>query len=140
MSRRSQSGDTLVLHYRLGVAGNPDLECTFDADPVELVLGQGEFALEQWLEGLLPGERYVFQLDPEQAYGPRHDELLQDLPRSLFTPEMLVLDNWIEFDGPEGQTLPGRILDMNGDQVTVDFNHPLAGSPVELEVEIREIR
>ncbi len=46
----------------------------------------------------------------------------------------------IEFTQPNGAQLPGIIRAVEGDSVTVDFNHPLAGQTLTFEVEIIEIR
>jgi len=144
MSTRSvTAGDTLQLRYALRPRGGDDLVSNFDdAEPETVTLGDGTLApmLEQWLIDLHPGERHVFLLDPWQAFGESQPDLIQTLPKSDLPADMkLEVDQLFEFAMPNGQTLAGRILEIGGDTVKVDFNHPLADLCIEFEVEIVRI-
>lgn len=136
-------GDTLQLRYALRPRGGDDLISNFDELEGDTVtLGDGTLAptLEQWLLDLVPGERHVFLLDPEQAFGFSQPELIQTLPKSDLPADMAFeVDQLVEFAMPNGQTLAGRILELGEDSVKVDFNHPLADLAIEFEVEIERI-
>lgn len=136
-------GDTLSLRYAIRLRNGTEIISNFDeAEPDTLTLGDGTLAqtLEQWLIGLKPGERHVFLLDPWQAFGAHNDELIQTLASSDIPQDIkLEPDTLVEFTLPNGQTLPGRIIELNPVGVKVDFNHPLAGCPIEFEVEIERI-
>ncbi|MFP5419483.1 MAG: peptidylprolyl isomerase [Gammaproteobacteria bacterium] len=137
------AGDTLKLRYALRPRGGDDLVSNFDEPEADTVtLGDGTLApaLEQWLVDLAPGERYVFLLDPEQAFGFSQPELVQTLPKTDLPADMpLEIDQLVEFALPNGQTLAGRILEIGEDKVKVDFNHPLADLSIEFEVEVERI-
>jgi len=137
------SGDTLSLRYAIRLRNGTEIVSNFDeAVPDTLTLGDGTLAqaLEQWLIGLKPGERHVFLLDPWQAFGSRSEEMIQTLAPEDIPPEVeLEPDTLVEFSLPNGQTLPGRILEIDSSGVKVDFNHPLADCPIEFEVEIVDI-
>ncbi len=137
------AGDTLQLRYALRPRGGDDIVSNFDdAEPETVTLGDGTLApsLEQWLIDLVPGERHVFLLEPWQAFGLSQPELIQTLPNAdLPTDLELAVDQLVEFSMPNGQTLAGRILEIGGDAVKVDFNHPLADLSIEFEVEIDRI-
>lgn len=137
------SGDTLSLRYAIRLRNGADIVSNFDeAKPDTLTLGDGTLAhaLEQWLIGLKPGERHVFLLDPWQAFGMRSEEMIQTLAQADIPPEIkLEPDTLVEFSLPNGQSLPGRILEIDSSGVKVDFNHPLADCPIEFEVEVAEI-
>lgn len=140
--RRVQPGDTLTLHFALRIKGGGEVDSSFDDAPVTLSLGDGTLApsLEQWLIGIASGERHVFLLEPWQAYGEPNPELVQTLPLSDFPPAVQPLpDTVVEFSLPNGTALAGRILTVTDTHVNVDFNHLLAGLPIEFEVEIVEI-
>ncbi len=137
------SGDTLSLRYAIRLRNGTEIVSNFDeAEPDTLTLGDGTLAhaLEQWLIGLKPGERHVFLLDPWQAFGTRNEEMIQTLATEDIPPEVeLEPDTLVEFALPNGQTLPGRILEIDSSGVKVDFNHPLADCPIEFEVEVVDI-
>lgn len=136
-------GDTIVLDYKISSQTGVDFESTFDGEPIELIMGQGELAssLEQCLLGLIVGERHVFMLEAEQAFGHSDERLVQRIPLESFPPEIAVRENaMIEFTLPNGNTLPGVIKEIGQTDAVVDFNHPLSDCPVLFEVEVREIR
>jgi FKBP-type peptidyl-prolyl cis-trans isomerase SlpA len=141
--RTVAAGDTLALRYALRPRGGEDLISNFDDAEAETVtLGDGTLApgLEQWLVGLVPGERHVFLLDPWQAFGESQAELVQTLPRTDLPPESeFQVDQLVEFAMPNGETLAGRVLEVGDDAVKIDFNHPLADLSLEFEVEITSI-
>lgn len=136
------SGDTIKLHYKLSSPNGTVFENTFDDEPMDITLGQNALAqnLENFLIGLPPHERHVFMLDPAQAFGCRDERLIQRIPISEFPatikPEPRAM---IEFQMPNGSSLPGVIQEIGASDAVVDFNHPLADCPVLFEVEILEI-
>lgn len=142
-ARTVAPGDTLVLRYALRPRGGDDLVSNFDEPEGDTVtLGDGTLAagLEQWLVDLVPGERHVFLLDPQQAFGFSQPELIQTLPKTDLPADMaFAVDQLVEFAMPNGQTLAGRILEIGEASVKVDFNHPLADLSIEFEVEIERI-
>ncbi|MFP5504796.1 MAG: peptidylprolyl isomerase [Gammaproteobacteria bacterium] len=144
MSARTVSpGDTLKLRYALRPRGGDDLISNFDEPEADTVtLGDGTLApmLEQWLIDIAPGERHVFLLDPEQAFGFSQPEMIQTLPKSDLPGDMpFEIDQLVEFAMPNGQTLAGHVIEIGDDTVKVDFNHPLADLSIEFEVEIERI-
>ena len=132
--------DSLVtLHYRVATGDDTELVSTFDSTPATLQLGSGELAptLERCLVGVGVGERHVFLLEPEQAFGSHNPQLVQrvglaDLPPTA-TPE---LHGLIEFASPAGARFTGIVRELDSAAVLVDFNHPLAGKHVRFEVEL----
>ena len=142
-ARTLTAGDTFLLRYALRPRGGDDVISNFDdAQPDTVTLGDGTLAptLEQWLIDLVPGERYVFLLEPWQAFGESQPELVQTLPKTDVPAGIkLEVDQLVEFATPNGQTLAGHILEVGDDAVKVDFNHPLADLAIEFEVEIVDI-
>lgn len=135
-------GDQLSLHYKLSSPGGEIFEDNFDAAPLQLKLGEGEWAasLEQWLIGLPIGERHVFSLELRQAFGHADAALIQTLARSEFPAELTPkVGALMEFQLPNGTQMPGVIKELRANEVVVDFNHPLSDCPLLLEVEILEI-
>ena len=134
-------GDRVTLHYRLECGGE-EVVNTFPEDPETFTLGSGELEgrLEALLLGLTAGQHLTFELEPDEAFGHRDEQLIHTLPRHEFPSDMdLETGHGVQFDLPNGQSMMGTVLELGGDEVKVDFNHPLAGLPVTLEVKIISI-
>lgn len=104
--------------------------------PVLITLGQNTFfpVIEKGLYTMKPGETKTFTLSPEQAYGPRHEHLVQKIDRSVFSGRLdpqpgMILSLTLEGgNGPE--KVPATVVSASPDHVTVDYNHPLAGKQI----------
>ncbi|OHC71302.1 MAG: peptidylprolyl isomerase [Rhodocyclales bacterium GWA2_65_20] len=139
MSETVKPGSLVTLHYRLATADDVALVSTFDASPATLQLGSGELAptLEGCLEGLPVGERCVFLLEPDQAFGPHNPQLLQRMPRQELPDDgKLELHALVEFAAPDGARFVGMVRELDADSALIDFNHPLAGQSIRFEVEV----
>jgi FKBP-type peptidyl-prolyl cis-trans isomerase SlpA len=131
-------GDRVTLHYRLECGGE-EVVNTFPDEPETFTLGSGELEgrLETLLLGLTEGQHLTFDLGPGEAFGHRDEALVHTLPRADFHADMeLAPGHGVQFDLPNGQSMMGTVLELGEDAVKVDFNHPLAGLPVTLEVQI----
>ena len=131
-------GSVVTLHYRL-TCGGQEVVNTFDEGPETFTLGVGDLdaRLETLLLGLEVGDHLTYELGPGEAFGSYDPELIHTLPREDFPADMeLAVSSGVEFTLPNGQSLTGSVLELDTDQVRVDFNHPLAGLPVTFEVKI----
>lgn len=140
-TRVVRMGDRVTLHYRLACGGE-EVVGTFGEAPETFTLGSGEIdpRLEVCLLGLEAGAHTTFALGPGQAFGERDEALVQRLARDEFDPALtLEVGHTVDFSLPNGQTLHGTILSVDDTEVQMDFNHPLAGLPVEFEVHILAI-
>jgi FKBP-type peptidyl-prolyl cis-trans isomerase SlpA len=139
MAERVSANSLVTLHYRLAMGDDTDLVSTFGATPATLQLGSGELApmLERCVEGLPTGERHVFLLDPEQAFGAHNPDLVRRISRSELPADNPVeLNGLVEFAAPGGGRFAGLVRGIDGDSALIDFNHPLAGKSVRFEVEV----
>ena len=132
--------DSLVtLHYRIGLGNDTELISTFDATPATLQLGCGELAptLERCLSGLPVGERHVFLLEPDQAFGRHNPNLVDRIKRSALPADAeLEVLAVIEFAAPDGSKYAGLVRELTDENAVIDFNHPLAGKAIRFEVEV----
>lgn len=139
MSERVNPDSFVTLHYRLAAADDTEFVSTFGASPATLQLGSGQLAppLEACLVGLPAGERHVFLLEAEQAFGPHNPKLLQRLPRAELPAGATVeRHSLVEFAAPDGSRFSGLVRELDGHSALIDFNHPLAGKAIRFEVEI----
>ncbi len=133
----------LTLHYRLTSMAGEDIISTFQDTPATLQLGQGQLAppLEACLLGLPEGAHEVFELAPEQAFGPRNPELVRRVSRATLAENSAPDENYavgdlVNFAAPGGGRFAGVLLEINDNDALFDFNHPLAGQQVKFEVQI----
>jgi FKBP-type peptidyl-prolyl cis-trans isomerase SlpA len=138
MSLRVQNHDKITLHFAIRTQGGADIDSTFDDEPLTFTIGDGtlEPKIERWLINLVLNERHVFILTPDLAYGEHDAQLLQNVPLDEFHDAPPVVGNYIEFELPDGDTLGGYIAHIEEHDVSIDFNHILAGKTVEFEVEV----
>ncbi|NDY42639.1 peptidylprolyl isomerase [Dissulfurirhabdus thermomarina] len=108
------------------------------------VFGEGHVpeALEAAIRGLRAGETASARIEAEEAFGPHRPDLVATGPRD-FLPwdEPCVPGRIVELPDPEGgRSRYVRVVAVDGDEVTLDFNHPLAGRPVRFDMTILEVR
>lgn len=134
------TGDTLSLRFALRLADGREIISNLqDAQPDTMTLGDGTLApnLERWLIGLPAGERHVFMLEAEQAFGLSQADKIHSLKHAqLDSDAALQVGSLVEFTNAQGQSLAGQILAIEASHISVDFNHPLADQAIEFEVEI----
>ncbi len=144
MPRTLQNNSRIRWRYRLLLANGELFESNQNEQGDTLHLGRDEIHpnLEAVLPGLAEGEEVRFLISAQEAFGMRDTNAIQTLPLSEFPADQPPLaDQIISFTLPSGQEVPGHIIavDTATESVTVDFNHPLAGHNIVLEVEILEI-
>ena len=97
--------------------------------------------LESALTGKISGDKLSVSISPEEAYGVREDEKIQNVPREMFPPEQEI-EPGMQFhaQSPDGNTLVVTIAKVEEESVTVDGNHPLAGVHLNFDVRIMDVR
>jgi FKBP-type peptidyl-prolyl cis-trans isomerase SlyD len=96
--------------------------------------------LEAALEGKEAGDAMQVIVQPEQAYGVRDVNLIQEVPRKRF-PANVDVSAGMQFQAqtPEGPRVV-TIVGVEGDTVKLDANHPLAGMVLNFDVKVVEVR
>lgn len=131
-----------TVHFSLHDEQGQPITSTRDHDPLVYMHGTGSImpGLEQALAGRSPGDTFSVTIPPEAGFGPRHEALVQTLPR-----ERLQASGEVGVGSRlSAQTAKGPlevvVVATDGDSVTVDGNHPLAGRTVEARVEVLDVR
>jgi FKBP-type peptidyl-prolyl cis-trans isomerase SlyD len=97
--------------------------------------------LETALSGHSPGDELTVNISAEEAYGARDETKVQAVPRELFPAEAEVqVGMQFHAEGPEGRSLMVTVVGVEGEQVTVDGNHPLAGVGLNFDVKVVDVR
>ncbi len=130
------------IEYTLKNEAGEILDTTTDREPLTFIQGMGQLiaGLEVALEGKAIGDAFQVTLDPEQAYGPRRDDLTHQVPKTeLAGIEDLSVGTMLQANTPNGVQV-FTVSAIEGDTVTVDGNHPLAGQTLMFDVKVADIR
>lgn len=133
--------DSLVtLNIRIAHAeSGAVMYSSFEATPMTLKMGEGELmpTLEARLLGMSAGYRNTLQLPAGEAFGPYSAELIERVDCKHVPTDMdLAVDSVFSFTAPDGNKYPGLVRELTAEYALIDFNHPLAGQAVSVEVEI----
>ncbi|MDG2046885.1 MAG: peptidylprolyl isomerase [Halioglobus sp.] len=135
-------GTRVFLNFSVSLEDGSEVDTNFGGDSVQLVIGDGSLlpGFERRLFGMAPGDRQMFVVPPEDAFGQPNDNNVQYLPRKQFDDGTdLEIGLIFSFADASGGELPGMIVAFDDDEVTVDFNHPLSGRNILFEVMIHRV-
>lgn len=136
-------GSVVTMHYKLVLGDGQVVDSSEGSEPLAYLHGSGNIVpgLESAMSGKAEGEKFDVKVAPEEGYGPRHDEAVQTVPRTMF-PEDAQLQAGIQFQATDEQQRPimGTIKEVSDETVTVDFNHPLAGQELNFSIEVVAVR
>ncbi len=139
---------TLTYDLRLGGPQGDLVEQATKEDPLKFLFGAG-LMLEMFESHLVEknqGDSFDITLTPLQAYGDRDESAVVDLPKDIFIvdgqfdDEMIAVGNNVPMMTQAGQRMTGLVLEVNEENVKMDFNHPLAGDTLHFTGEIIEVR
>lgn len=135
-------GTRVFLNFSLALEDGSEVDSNFGGEAVSFAIGDGSLlpGFEACLTGMQPGERKLFQVPPEDAFGQPNENNVQRVPRDGFDEDIaLELGLVCSFADASGGELPGMVVAFDETDVTVDFNHPLAGHTVLFDVQIHRL-
>jgi FKBP-type peptidyl-prolyl cis-trans isomerase SlyD len=130
------------IHYTLKDEQGATIDSSVGKEPLSYLHGRKNIitGLENALTGKNVGDKLTVTIPPEEAYGPYDQGLIQVLPREAFGgAETIEVGMQFYSESPEGVQMI-TIKSVDGDQITVDANHPLAGQTLYFDVEIMGVR
>lgn len=140
MKLQIETGMSVTLHFSLGLEDGHIIDSNFESEPATFSVGDGNLlpGFESTLMGLVNGDERKFTIPPEQAFGQHNPQNVQVVERGNFDQEELELGAMFSFQNGDGE-LPGVIVDVDDNEVMIDFNHPLAGKNIIFQVKIIDI-
>lgn len=138
-----ESGSRVCLHYKLIQLDGKVIDQTSKDEPLEFTVGDGTFpsGVEPLFIGLASGQKNRQTVEPENGWGHPDPDNVQYLKTSDFADsQMLSPGKVIEFRLPNDDALPGTIVAIEDEHVQVDFNPPLAGQNITVEVTIVSVQ
>ncbi len=139
---RIGQGTQVTLHFAIKLENGDVVDSTFDKQPATFNVGDGNLVpgFEMALYGLISGDQRSLPITPEQGFGQPNPQNVQVLPRSQFAAMELSNGLLVIFNDAANAELPGVVKEFDDAQVTIDFNHPLAGKNLTFDVEIIEVK
>lgn len=142
MSTMLESGTRVTLNFALALEDGAVVDSNFDAAPVSFAVGDGSLlpAFEACLSQAPIGDKCRFEVAPEHAFGQPNPNNVQRISRDSFDASMVLEPGLVcSFADAAGGELPGVIESVGEREVSVDFNHPLAGHTIVFEVLVHQI-
>lgn len=128
------------IEYTLTVDGEV-VDSTEDGSTLPYLHGHNNIipGLEKALEGKKEGDKVQVTVQPEEGYGEHDQEAMQTISRDDFEDEVEVGETYFA-QAEDGNVTPFTVVSVEGDNVTVDFNPPLAGKVLHFDVTIKSVR
>lgn len=136
---QAKNKDEVKVHYTGKLEDGTVFDSSQDRPPLEFKIGSGSVipGFEQGVIGMETGDTKTITIPPEEAYGPRREELVVDVKGSDF-PEHITpsVGQRLQISQPDGNVANVIIADIKEEMVTLDANHPLAGQALTFDIEL----
>jgi len=140
-----KTNDMVVFTFT-GMLDNGEVFITSDKDkPAQAILGNSDLppSLESGIMEMQVGETRKIRVPPEEGYGQRLTDLVQTIDNQKLVGTLnpkpgMIISLKVDKEGVE-QKVPATVMTVEGSQITVDYNHPLAGHHLTYQVTLVEI-
>ncbi len=129
--------------YVIRNADGESVDSSADGEALEFVEGDGTMipGLERALKGKDPGDEFSVTIGPEDAYGLPQRQLIRTVDKDMVQSDADQIEVGMIFQlssGTDGQVV--KVIEVEGDLVTIDGNHPLAGLTFNFDISVIEAR
>jgi len=141
--QNAEPGDTVVIDYAIQKSDGTVVGDTQESGPQEIKIGDGAIfpQVEEKLHEMTVGDQETVAIDCEQAFGPRREEMVIDIPRENLPAEPAPQPGMaLQAQQQDGTPLTLYVVAVGEQSVKADANHPLAGEDLSFEVTLREIK
>ena len=138
---QAAAGNTVRVHYTGRLSDGTVFDSSQGRDPLEFTFGSGQVipGFDEAVTGMAVGDSATVTIEPENAYGERREEMVQNVPRNDIPAEIeLAVGMQLQASGPQGQMIV-TVMELSDDVVRLDANHPLAGKALTFDLELVEI-
>ncbi len=136
---QAKQGDTVKIHYKGTLDDGTEFDSSEGREPLEFELGSGQVipGFDNAVDGMTVGDSKNVRIESGDAYGERHEQLIQEVPRTALPPEMEPeVGMALQSQAPDGQVMNLVVTEVTEASITVDANHPLAGQALTFEIEL----
>lgn len=139
---QAKEGDIVRVHYTGKLEDGTVFDTSGDRAPLEFTIGRGQIipGFEKAVVGMEPGETKTATIPPEEAYGPRREDMTLTVDREQFPEEINPEPGQqLQVQQPDGRAAVVVVSDVSESTVTLDANHPLAGRPLTFDIRLVEV-
>jgi len=139
----TKENSVVGIEYEVKEAGTTEIvDTNKGAEPLEFITGKGHVipGLENALVGMEKGESGEIKVDAADAYGEVNPEAVQVVPKDQFEGIELTEGMMLYGQGEGGQTVQVVVKSFTDEDVTIDYNHPLAGKNLMFTVTVLDER
>ena len=142
MASKVEVNKGVSIHYTGSYTDGEVFDTSEGREPLLFLVGHGQMisGFEQEMLGAEIGEKREFTLTPEKAYGMRDESAIQKVPKSQFPDDMQLVPGMVLGAQSDRGPVQFSVVSIDGDEVTVDFNHQMAGMTLRFSVEVVGIR
>jgi FKBP-type peptidyl-prolyl cis-trans isomerase 2 len=138
----AKKNDKVKVHYTGRLNNGEQFDSSEGREPLKFVVGDGQMikGFDEAVEGMEINEKITVVLEPENAYGPVFDQLINRIERTSLPEDMNPeLGQELVATAPDGTQTRVQVTAVDADSITVDANHPLAGKELTFDIELVEI-
>ncbi|QOG11753.1 FKBP-type peptidyl-prolyl cis-trans isomerase [Arcobacter sp. FWKO B] len=135
--------NVVAIEYSLKDANtNEQLDTNVGGKPLEFITGMGQIikGLEAEILKMTVGDKADVMVAPADGYGEYNDQAVQVLPKEQFAGIDLVQGMTLYGTSEEGDTVQVTVTNFDDNEVTIDYNHPMAGKTLMFTVSILDAR
>lgn len=139
---RALKGSMVKVHFTGRLEDGTVFDTSEGSEPLHFTIGAGDMmpGFEAGITGMAVGETKTFTVSPEQAFGPRDEELCLRILKIEFPEQITPLaGQQFQIKHPSGNLITLTVLEVDDEGVTLDANHPLAGRELTFDVTIVQI-
>jgi peptidylprolyl isomerase len=136
---QAKPGDTVRIHYTGTLDDGTQFDSSSGRDPLEFTIGSGQVipGFDKAVEGMTVGDSKSVNIAANDAYGPRHDQMVQQVPKTALPDDLEPVEGMaLQARGQDGQVINLTVTAVRDEHVTVDGNHPLAGRDLNFDIEL----
>jgi|WetSurSiteA1Bulk_404760.scaffolds.fasta_scaffold86692_1 FKBP-type peptidyl-prolyl cis-trans isomerase SlyD len=133
----------VTIKYLIRLGENETYPMNGEPEEISFCMGWGAMpsGLEEAMMEMEVSQHKAVHLTPEEAYGDLDPELIMEVPRSDFAPEVELRPGLVfETENEEGHAVYFVVREIKPDAVVIDFNHPLAGRELDVDFTVQEVR
>ena len=133
----------VLMHYTLKNDAGDVIDSSDGADPLPFLQGHGNIipCLESALEGSKVGDKLDVSIEPEEGYGERMKDAIQEIQKSALKGiDEVKVGMQLQSQDQDGNAFLVNVTKIEDDKITVDANHPLAGQTLHFSVSIESVR
>jgi FKBP-type peptidyl-prolyl cis-trans isomerase SlyD len=135
------NGKQVTLEYTLKLDDHSVVDTNVGGEPLKVTQGKHELVpgLEKAIEGMAPGEQKKVTVPPTDAYGTVDPKAFQEVDKKLLPPDSVKVGTQLEGKTADGRKVFPRISEVKPETVVLDFNHPLAGKTLHVDVKVLDV-